>query len=661
MLSARPSLRGAMPGLWLFALLALTLELYWPGLSGPFLLDDRPHLTELVETGTAGGAWDEAILQERSAHLPGLPYRPVSLATFALDWVLSGGDATSRDFKRTNLALHLLCGVLVFCLAGRLLHQTSGILREHRWWIALWVAGVWLLAPLYASTVLYVIQRMAQLAALFSLAAVLAYVAGRQRLDAGSTGRGAALLALCFGVLWPLAFLSKENGALVPVLTWAVELFFFRFRATPRVRAVLRAGYAAFFALGAGAALAVVLSRPDALLDGYAGRDFDLAQRLLTEARILVVYVLQLVAPRTEGMGIYHDDFPLSTGLLAPPATLACVLLWPALLAAAWRLRGRPAGWVLFGPVFFLAGHLAESSVLPLELYFEHRNYLPGFGIFLSAAIALALLAERLRARRAWLGGAVVVLALALPLGYGALSQERASMWASRADLLQSALAAHPDSARLHIDLVNYRLQAGDVEGALRRLDEIEKRFPRKAAGAAMHRLLILCQEEVELPEDVYERLASAPLYGGNGYTLSATALLVRLVRWGECEELDVARVAGALAALLGADPAPVTRRGVSAHAYAAQLWREAGRLDTALAHARKALAQRPESIATALIKLDLHLARGELEAARRLLAALQARPAPELEPYRRRIRHYADVLERREGAPGPASGERRG
>ena len=35
---------------------------------------------------------------------------------------------------------------------------------------------------------------------------------------------------------------------------------------------------------------------------------------------------------------------------------------------------------VAFGIAFFLGGHLLESTVLPLELYYEHRNYLPSFG-----------------------------------------------------------------------------------------------------------------------------------------------------------------------------------------------------------------------------------------------------------------------------------------
>jgi hypothetical protein len=62
------------------------------------------------------------------------------------------------------------------------------------------LAAIWLLHPLNASTVLYAVQRMAQLSALFVLAAVWAYLAARAQLAAGRTRR--ALLGLF--VLVPL-------------------------------------------------------------------------------------------------------------------------------------------------------------------------------------------------------------------------------------------------------------------------------------------------------------------------------------------------------------------------------------------------------------------------------------------------------------------------
>ena len=105
--------------------------------------------------------------------------------------------------------------------------------------MALWVALAWLCAPLLASTVLYVIQRMAQLATLFLLAGLLCYVMGRQRQVGGQPRRGLALLLGGFVVFWPLAVLSKENGLLFPLLALVVETFVFRFRGTVATRRFL--------------------------------------------------------------------------------------------------------------------------------------------------------------------------------------------------------------------------------------------------------------------------------------------------------------------------------------------------------------------------------------------------------------------------------------
>ena len=119
-----------------------------------------------------------------------------------------------RAFKAVNLALHLACGVVLFALTRALagLRVDARAART----AALLACALWLLSPLLVSTVLYTVQRMAQLATLFSLAGLLCYVHGRRR---GSR----AAVAAAFGLCWPLAALSKENGALLPLLALLVE------------------------------------------------------------------------------------------------------------------------------------------------------------------------------------------------------------------------------------------------------------------------------------------------------------------------------------------------------------------------------------------------------------------------------------------------------
>lgn len=112
-----------------------------------------------------------------------------------------------------------------------------------------------------------------------------------------------------------------------------------------------------------------------ALLAGYSARS-SLTERPLTEGRVVIFYLYLIVCPHLESFGIYHDDIAISTSLTTPPTTIFALLTLGALVVAAWRMReSRPI--VSFGIAWFLVGHLLESTILPLEIAHEHRNYLP--------------------------------------------------------------------------------------------------------------------------------------------------------------------------------------------------------------------------------------------------------------------------------------------
>jgi len=177
---------------------------------------------------------------------------------------------------------------------------------------------------------------------------------------------------------------------------------------------------------------------------GYASRDFTLAQRLLTETRALWMYLVWILLPAEADFGFIHDDFPLSAGLLAPWTTLPALLAWLLLLALALRFRRR---WPLacYGLGFFLVTHAMESSILPLEPVFEHRNYLPSFGLLLPAVYFLWLLGRRLaRFSRGWVAALVLVVACGLLVPFA----HRLWIWSDPVRMARQAALLHPSSAR---------------------------------------------------------------------------------------------------------------------------------------------------------------------------------------------------------------------
>ena len=127
------------------------------------------------------------------------------MASYVVNWLTTGDGVW--PLKLTNLVIHLLCGVLVFLLSNKLLAGPVASLGRGRPWVALWIAACWLLAPMLVSTMLYVTQRMAALTTLFSLAALLFYVHGREGI-AENRARGLGLIAMGLGVFWPLAIAS---------------------------------------------------------------------------------------------------------------------------------------------------------------------------------------------------------------------------------------------------------------------------------------------------------------------------------------------------------------------------------------------------------------------------------------------------------------------
>ncbi|MDE2236192.1 MAG: hypothetical protein KGK44_11700, partial [Gammaproteobacteria bacterium] len=172
----------------------------------------------------------------------------------------------------------------------------------------------------------------------------------------------------------------------------------------------------------------------------YAGRDFTLKERLLTEARVIWDYIRWILFPRLPDLGLYHDDIPLSTGWLTPVTTLLSILGLLALLAVSgltWKRRP----WICFGILWFFTGQLLESTVWPLEIAFEHRNYLADMGILVAVFGFVLTEYSRLLNLRYRIG-----ILMALALTFGAVTGMRAYVWRSTLSLVETQAANHPRS-----------------------------------------------------------------------------------------------------------------------------------------------------------------------------------------------------------------------
>ena len=475
------AIRRLGPPIALAALLMAAWLAYWPGRTGAFLFDDFSNLAPLGDYGRIDAWWK--VVAFLTSGFAGPTGRPLALATFLLD--ARNWPASAEAFKLTNVALHLLNGALLAGLCAALA-RALGLARRPAAWAGVLAAGLWLLDPFWVSTTLYVVQRMAMLAATFTFAGLWGYAHGRALLAQGRRRSGYAWMSVSLTLGTLLATLSKENGALLPLLAWMLEALVFDRAGKAREQGgpLLLWWRRVFIAMPALLVLGYLATFLPGLWTGAAaGRDFTPLQRLLTESRIVWTYLGDIWLARTHDGGLFHDDIAISTGLLHPWSTLFAVLGILGLAGfAAWSRRARGPVWAAAGVAvaFYLAGQVMESTWLQLELAFEHRNYLPAGLMFLPLAIALVRAAAPRQANAAIpIGRWPVWLAAGLLALMALQTARRADVWGKP---FQQALVwahEHPDSPRAQGYLTNFWSQTGNDAEAARLLDAALRRHPR--------------------------------------------------------------------------------------------------------------------------------------------------------------------------------------
>lgn len=481
-----------LSGLLLAAL--LTGLIYAPGLSGGLHLDSgKLYQVEQVyrEQGAAVDLGDLSFARQFGRVIPQF--------SFYLNIAVSDG-VDPYEIKLTNVVIHLINAIMVFLFVTMVLQRTR--YREQSRHLAAAVALLWLISAVNVNGVLYAVQRMNQLATLFSLAALVLYL----RVRGASAGRpfsAARWLALATGVslLAVLAYACKENALLIPIFIMFIEMFLFP--DLPKWLGTKAGKATAVTVLLVLITLLIVFLPGSSLLD-YSQRTFTLEERVLTQARILWIYIGQLLVPTTGAIGLYQDGIPVSTGLFAPTSTVAALAGLAGLVVfAVGSCRHQTLGIIAFGLAFFLAGHSLESSVFPLELYYEHRNYLPSTGLYLAFVVSAYWLLQRIPMHYA-AGIAVIYL-----VGIAFVAQGKAVTWSDQRLAYGLALERDYLSPRAAAGMAQLYLEEGKVAPAMALLDRVIAESPHEALRARLQKLYIQCATGAPLDEQLHAQLAS--------------------------------------------------------------------------------------------------------------------------------------------------------
>jgi hypothetical protein len=443
-------------GLYLFGffvVLVLAWICYRPALSGAIQLDDASNLGDLAYVEDAGSAADFVLSGEA-----GPLGRPLALLTFALQ--AGHWEQGASAFLRVNILIHLL-NALILAACFYQLSVLRSVEHSKAVLVAAAAAGMWVIMPLLASASLLVVQRMTTLSAFFALLGLGGYLLARSRIDTAPI-KALVLMSASIAAGTVLAALCKESGLLLPTLVLVLEATILD---KPRAIAkrIWRVWQAVFLLMPTLAIVAYLISvppYPDYLVNR---RDFGAWERLLTEAQILWVYLHKALLGLPGSLGIYQTPPGVSRSLFEPLTFVASVS-WLALAAVSivWRRR-----YPLFAlaVLWYLVGHLIESSVVALELYFEHRNYLPMAGPLFALCAWLFAADKPLRSVGAVVVPGYILVSAYFLYSFASLSGEPSL--ASRYWALK-----YPDSPRAVTTMAKYQISE---EGPLRALSTIDR------------------------------------------------------------------------------------------------------------------------------------------------------------------------------------------
>lgn len=430
----------------------------------PFIFDDQ---TSIVEN---------PVITDLGRFLSGAGWaynarRFLGYLSFALNYRFGGLNV--MGYHAVNLAIHIFTACLVLSLVRLVLKapvfgrrqenaaQSAGMQPTDL--VALLAALLFVAHPIQTQAVTYVVQRLASLATLFYLLALVLYAKGRlvqlrgaapQR--GGAQGRGvlyftAALLA------GGCALATKEIAFTLPGAVLLLELCFFGSRRSSKALLII---LGALLAIAAG----IVLAAPQPL--GELISDVSARLRLQTEmprwhyfvtqCAVIVTYLRLLIFPAGQSLDY---DYPVYTSLLQPrPLASFLLLLLLFLVALYLQLQDRRAAQagalqrperrlIAFGLFWFFLTLSIESSLIPIEdLIFEHRMYLPSVGAFIAVAGVAALAAPR--APRA------VALASCLALFLlASITWNRNLIWGDAIVFWGDVVRKAPAKARAHLNL----------------------------------------------------------------------------------------------------------------------------------------------------------------------------------------------------------------
>lgn len=483
-------------------ILLITLVLYANSFSIPFLFDDHFEIVNNEE------------IQELESPIAYLTRpRGASDLTLALNYRWGGLDVWG--YHLVNVAIHIVNGWLAFALALAILRLPFFAGRYHHRDrdLATLIAIVFVAHPLQTMAASYLIQRAESLSAMFYLGTVLLFT------RASYVDGGARLILLYLAILATafLGILSKETAATVPLV---LLLHHFCFGAPSRLPVAKR--LLAVALLLTPVLYALYLARyqilPDAGTGGSAPRAWFFIPSagfniegvnawtyLLTQFGVLIWYLRLYILPTPQcfDYGWPFVETVWRLDVLVPFLILLSIAVVGVLSYRRYRLATFCLGW------FFLT-IAPTSSIIPLrDAAFEHRMYLPIFGLTLLVVVggfdSGRWLVGLGRVTGKQVDAALGIVAAVWVAALGGLTVARNYVYQDPMHLAHDSITTSPQNWRAHYEYGDELARRNRTEEAIAAFQESIRLAPAK--GTARVRLggIYLQQRRFDEAKEVLE------------------------------------------------------------------------------------------------------------------------------------------------------------
>ena len=431
--------------LFLF-IIALTIALsYSNTLNSPFVFDDdQIFYNELKLTELSLESLKKIIFKEtkvsKTRFIPNL--------SFAFTYYFFGPNI--KYYHLGNILIHILASFALFFLLKEFLLFFNSSCNTLKYSLIAFISTlIWSLHPINTNVVTYTVQRMTSLAALFIFLSLIFYLKLKQLMPADSFKRKLSFFLL-FIISTLFAIFSKQIGALILIFILVFEIILLK-NVTKRNLIFILSLCFIFILVGL-----FYTNIWNIIVNGYETREFSLVERIFTQTRVVLHYLSLWFFPNAERLTLFYD-FKLSQNLLYPITTLVSFLFWFLLFSLIVYLNKKNKKYC-FIITFFLVAHLIESTIIPLEIIFEHRMYVPS--AFLGIIITEPLIS--FFSRRSFV---IVSLFLILFLSFGTYT--RNTHWKSNITLWEDALDKAPKNNRIYNNYGVYLLnERNDFERA---------------------------------------------------------------------------------------------------------------------------------------------------------------------------------------------------